>query len=432
MKEDFLHYIWQSGQFELSDLQTTKGQKLTLLRKGRHNTLAGPDFKEALVKIDKNQWAGSVEIHIRSSDWIKHKHSGDPLYSNVILHVVWEEDIPIQREDGTYIPCLVLKHRVAASALNTYRRMMRAVDGVPCAFGVHTIQDITLRAWMDRLMLERLENRNIDFSILMEQFNGDIQQVLYVKLFRNFGFGANHNAFEAIATHLEYRILLKHKNDLQDIESLLFGMAGLLEYIEHPDTYTLDLYRRFSHWKKKYGLIPRSKNALHFFKLRPANFPTIRLAQLAHFFFQSQHLVRHLLQNTHEKEYLQLFDLHVSEYWQDHYHFGKPSKRSNTGKLSKSTLRLLLINTIAPFLYYYGVHLDKQQYIDRAIHILESLPPEHNHIVTQWKNLGLNPISALDTQALIHLKKQYCSGKKCMNCAVGQSLIKASYNTTEG
>ncbi len=425
MREDFLHYIWKTGQFDIAELCTTDGLPITIRQKGLHNHLAGPDFQEAIINIDGVRWAGSVEIHVRSSDWIKHKHGEDPLYRNVILHVVWEEDVPIRHSNKDIIPCLSLRKRVHRQAVYAYNKLMLSSDRIPCAFGIKNTDSLTLHAWMDRLMVERLDRKKVAFQILDERYNNDTSRVFYTMLCRNFGFGINHDAFDAIAHHLDYHILLKHKNNLTDLEALFFGMAGLLEHLQQPDTYTLDLYRRFSHWKKKYGLIPRNKNALHFFKLRPANFPTIRLAQLAFFFHKVQHPVSKILEYTHEKQYRSMFDIEVSDYWKEHYDLGKKSKRKMKGKLSTPTLRLLLINTIVPFLYYYGVKNKDQSFIDRAMSILQSLPPEKNHIINQWQQLDITPRSALDAQALLHLKKYYCDEKKCMHCAVGHKIIQS-------
>ncbi len=425
MREDFLHYIWKTGQWDISCLKTTDGRPISILQKGRHNDLAGPDFLEAIVEIEGARWAGSVEIHLRASDWLKHKHSGDPLYHNVILHVVWEEDTRILREDGTEIPCIALRNRISKRAVNTYHKLMLSSDWVPCAFGLAQVTPLRMRSWMDRLMVERLEARKIQFQLLKEAYNNDTARIFFTVLFRNFGFGVNHKAFDEIARHLDYRIILKHRNERTDIESLLFGMAGFLEYPEIPDDYTLDLYRRFSHWKKKYGLIPRNKNHMHFFKLRPPNFPTIRLAQLAYFMHKHDNPVSSILEFTMEDEFKKLFDIRVSDYWQHHYNFGKARKRAISGKLSPGTIRLLLINTIIPFLYYYGVDTGRQKYLNRAMRIAQALPPEHNHIIRKWRANGVLPESALDSQALLQLKRYYCDAKRCMQCAVGHGIIRS-------
>lgn len=421
--EDVLHFIWKRGLWDVRDACTTEGVSLELIDVGRHNEHAGPDFFNAKLRVGEQVWAGTVEMHLRSSDWLRHGHSADPLYDSVILHVVWEEDVPIYRRGGERIPCLELKGRVDERMLERYARLMRSTAWVPCAGLVGQVPSIHLRAWTDRMVVERLEAKALHFQEVWERLEKDLEQTLYVMLMRNFGFGVNNDAFEELAMRLPYRIVQRHRTDRMDVEAMYYGVAGFLGQIDEQDGYVRELQLRFAHWRKKYALVPLSRQRWRFFRLRPYNFPTIRIAQFVDFITRHDHLVASVVEAGDYQSYAKLFDLRVSPYWRVHYRFGTASKRSHTGRLSPHSLHLLLINTVVPFLFFYADSHARDDLRDRAMEILEALPPEDNAIIRGWRRCGLEPGSALDTQAWLHLRRAYCEAHRCVHCRIGQYLI---------
>ncbi len=421
--EDVLHFIWMRGLWDVRGARTTDGQTLELIDAGRHNEHAGPDFFNAKLRIGEQVWAGTVEIHLRASDWLRHGHSADPLYDSVVLHVVWEEDAPIYRRGGERIPCLELKDRVDARMLERYGQLMRSTAWVPCAALVGQVPSLQLRAWTDRMVVERLEEKSQHIAEVWERLDKDLEQALYVILLRNFGFGVNNDAFEELAMRLPYRIVQRHRTERLDVEAMFFGVAGFLAEIDEQDSYMRDLHFRFAHWRKKYALVPLSRQRWRFFRLRPHNFPTMRIAQFVDFITRHAHLVASVVEAGDYRAYKRLFDLRVSPYWREHYRFGSKSRRSHMGRLSPRSLHLLLINTVVPFLFFYAEVHARDDLRDRAMEILEALPPEDNTIIRGWRRCGLEPKSALDTQAWLYLRRAYCEAHRCAHCRIGQYLI---------
>ncbi len=422
MKEEFLHFIWRLRRFHNNKLLTTEGAALEILHPGEQNFHSGPDFTNAKIKIGDTLWAGNVEMHLNSSDWLQHAHQNDRAYDNVILHVVLEEDIPIKRQSGERIPCLELKSRIPSKLSKQYLKLMANETWIPCQHLFFSVPDPTRNLWLDRMLVERLEQKTELIENALEQNQNDWEKTFYQTLARNFGVKINAEPFELLAKELPLLLLGKHKPDLLALEALLFGQAGMLEE-DLKDDYPKRLQKEYRFLQKKYTLQPIQKTSWKFSRLRPANFPTIRIAQFATLIFQSVHLFSKMLAAKNVVEIENMFALQLSNYWQTHYVFDKPSvKRKKT--LGKSTIHLLIINTIAPFLFLYGQRKDNTSYKDRALKLLEELPPEKNNIISRWKDLGVKPESAYQTQALLQLKNEHCKKKKCLECGIGNAVLK--------
>ncbi len=422
MKEDLLHFVWRTKRFDLSDLKTTEGEEIQIQSFGEHNSHAGPDFFNAKIKIGDTLWAGNVEMHLKSSDWNKHNHSDDRAYDNVILHVVLEEDEPIFRKSGERIPALELKKRISEKLSKTYLKLLHNEYWIPCQHHFFEVSEMKRNIWLDRLLVERLESKTDIIHQRLEQNKQHWEETFYQFLARNFGVKVNNDAFEQLARATPLIHLSKHKNDLFQIEAMLFGQAGMLEE-EFGDDYPNRLKKEYHFLKKKYKLEPIDKVNWKFMRLRPANFPTIRIAQFAQLIFQSAHLFSKILEAENVEALEKLFKIEASDYWKTHYTFDNESEEKPK-KLGKTAIHLFIINTIAPFLFVYGRQKAETAFQDKALALLESLKPEKNSIIDGWKNLGVKPESAAQTQALLQLKNQYCNQKRCLECSVGATILK--------
>lgn len=422
IREDLLHYLWKTKRFDVRNLRTTTGEAIEIQEFGKHNPNAGPDFLNAKIKIGETLWAGNVEMHVLASDWLKHEHSSDAAYENVILHVVLNEDIPIQRASGARIACLEMRSRIPQKLAANYQQLMHTEAWIPCANQFGEVSEMTKYFWLDRLLVERLEQKTDRIEARLKANQYDWEETFYQVLARNFGVKVNSDAFERLAESLPLLTLAKHKNQLFQLEALLFGQSGLLDK-EFEEAYPNQLKQEYQFLQKKYQLTPMRVVNWHFLRLRPANFPSIRIAQFALLIYQSTHLFRKILDAENAKQIKALFQVKLGEYWQTHYVFDKISvARKKT--LGDSTIRLILINTVAPFLFLYGVQKDDDTYQKRALELLETLKPETNTIITGWKNLGMKVESAYQTQALIQLKNTYCSEKRCLECAIGNAILR--------
>lgn len=422
MKEDFLHYVWRMRRFDHAALQTTTGEPVEVLQVGNHNTHAGPDFTNARLRIGDTLWAGNVEMHLNASEWLQHGHQHDRAYDNVVLHVVMEEDQPILRPNGERIPCLALKARVPAGLLASYQRLLHTEHWIPCQHEFYTMPRIGFELWLDRLLVERLEGRTAAMMERLAQNQYNWEETFYQFLARSFGVQVNMDPFEELARSLPLVTLAKHKGSLFQIEALLFGQAGLLAG-DFQDEYPQKLRQEYQFLRQKYSLSPMKGEAWKFLRMRPANFPSVRLAQFAVLVHQSAHLFSKILAAASIAEVENMFEVKLSNYWQDHYVFDKPSEH-RPKSIGKSTIHLLTVNTIAPFLFLYGKHKGEDKYKDKALAFLEQLPAEANNIISAWKALGVSPSSAYQTQALIELKKNYCQQRRCLECPVGHHILK--------
>ena len=384
---------------------------------GQYNTNQGPDFSDAKIKIGNTTWAGNVELHFKTSDWHKHDHHNDENYRNVILHVVWENDAT--GENG--IPILELREKVSKILLQRYESLMNAAGFIACENSIQHVQEITWESWKDRLLAERLTRKSEVVRNYLEQSNYHWEETFWWLLARNFGLAVNADAFEAIAKSIPLNILVKHKNQIHQLEALLFGQAGLLgeNFIED---YPKMLRKEFQFYNKKYNL--RSSNGRVFFlRMRPVNFPTIRLAQLAALVQQSAHLFSRIKEAASVEEVRKWFDVTANDYWHYHYRFDEVSLFRKK-KLGAAMIDNIVVNTIVPMLFAYGSYHREEKQKRKAINWLEKAHAENNTITKGFGHLGVDNKNAFDSQALIELRNEYCSKKRCLDCAVGNAILK--------
>lgn len=415
MNERLLQFIWQHQYFNKDQLHTTKGEPLQILFPGTYNTNQGPDFLNARILVDQIQLAGTVELHIRTSDWKAHGHSGDEHYNNVILHVVWEHD-------GTNDePVLELKGRIASTLINRYSELMQKKEQIPCASFLPLIPQLVWMSWKERLIAERLAQKTKQIHGLLQQTNRHWEDVFWRMLARNFGTPLNSDALEAVAQSLPVSLLAKHKNQIHQLEAMLLGQAGLLE-AEFNDAYVVMLQKEYRYLKKKHGL-QLIHQPLHFLRMRPSHFPTLRLAQLAMLVHQSSHLFSKVVEAKTVTEIKAMFNVTANDFWNTHYTLQEtsPSKKKNLGA---SMTDNILINTIIPMLFVYAAEQAAPEVQQKAINWLQQLPKENNRITRLWEAAQAPHTNAFDSQALLFLKKQYCDVKRCLSCAVGNTILK--------
>lgn len=420
MTEEFLHYIWQ---YRLYDpvLLLQSGEPLQVLHPGMHNRDSGPDFFNARIRIGNTTWAGNIEIHILSSDWNRHNHQLDPGYDNVILHVVWRDDAPVCRKDGSIIPTLQLDGLYNIYAWKNYLAFMASQQWVPCETQLSRIDPFIRNAWLDRVLVERLERKALQVEHILTLTRHDWAQAFYRLLAQNMGFKLNNQAFEMLAQSLPFQFLSKHTHDLFQLEAMVFGQAGLLEKL-YKDDYPRRLKKEYDFLKKKFDLTPIDAHLWRFMRLHPGNFPTIRLAQFSAIIHHSAAIISELFSSTDVATYQKLFGAEASEYWSTHYMFDKPSA-ARRKTLGVASVNLLIINLVAPMLVAYGRWKGDVTKAEKAVDLLMQVMPENNVIIRKWAALGMAAENAASTQALIELKTQYCDSKKCLSCSIGNELL---------
>ncbi|MEJ5996353.1 DUF2851 family protein [Pedobacter sp. Du54] len=420
--EEFLHFIWQFRLYGSLKLYTTSGEAIEVIRTGSLNKNSGPDFLHAKLVIDKTIWIGNIEIHIHSSDWLVHQHQHDTAYDNVILHVVYVNDEPIYRTDGTQIPTLILKDCFPVKFLIHYEQLIQSTNHFPCQKQVHSIDSFFINSFLTRVGIERLAQKSEEVYEKLNELKGNWDETFYHFMARNFGLKLNAMPMEMLSRALPQQILAKHKDNPFQIEALLFGQAGFLEQ-KFTDAYPQQLKQEFQFLKHKYNLKPLSVSLWKFMRMRPQNFPTLRLAQFAALVVNSNHLFSKIVVIKEYGKIAQLFDaLPVDPFWETHYHFHKEAENVRV-QLGKGTIQNILINTISLFLFAYGKYIDQQALIDRALALLEYLPSEHNVIIKQYCDAGVKVNTAFISQALLQLKKNYCNEKKCLNCGIGIKIL---------
>jgi hypothetical protein len=401
--------------------KTVEGSSLEIINPGIHNSDAGPDFFNAKIKLDGKLWAGNIEIHIRASDWYKHKHESDKAYNSVVLHVVTELDTPsVRDQSGRLIPQWVMQ--IPDHIQKNYLYLLHKDLSVPCLERINEIPDIYLTDWKNALSTERLERKTHTIFQLLEHYRDDWNEVFYIILARNFGFGINNDAFERLAKSLPLKYILKHSDSEMQVQALFLGQAGLLEDESIEDAYFLLLQQEYRFLSKKYELYPLDASIFKSLRIRPANFPHIKLVQLAGFIGKKHSLFSQMLEKNDLKEFRSLFFSNVGDYWKTHYRFGKESPKREKG-LGLSAIHILLINTVVPVLFAYGKKKNRETYMQQAFDLLEAIPSENNFIVNTFTRAGIQAYHAGDSQALIQLKKEYCDHKKCVFCRIGHRLM---------
>ena len=421
MKEDFLHYIWQHKKFDTSNLKTVNGEAITLVSVGQHNLNSGPDFFNAQLKIDQQLWAGNVEIHLITSDWFAHNHETDKAYDNVILHVVWEYDTDIYRKDNSIIPTLELKQYVSNTALKNYKKLFsKSQKWINCENDFSNVDNFVIQNWLERLYFERLERKSIEIDILLKASTNNWEAVLFKMLAKSFGLKVNGDAFLSLANSCDFSIVKKLQSKTLSLEALFFGQAGLLEN-NIEDGYYVELQKEYTFLKQKFRLNSLGTVPLQFFRLRPPNFPTVRLSQLANLYSKHHHLFAEIIETNSIKDFYSLFSVGTSIFWETHYTFSKSSKQSKK-QLTKSFIDLLLINSIIPIKFSYAKYQGKI-INNEIIDLIENIASEKNSIVNTFNSLKPVSNSALQSQALIQLKANYCDKNRCLQCVIGSTLL---------
>lgn len=421
MQENFLHYLWLYKKFDSISLKTVSEEELSIVSVGKHNVNAGPDFFNAQIIIDNQLWAGNVEVHIKSSDWFLHNHEQDKFYDNVILHVVWEHDTDVFRKDNTSIATLVLKDLVDKEVLKNYEKLfLKSNKWINCEHNFKDVDDFVLSNWLERLYLERLERKAKTIESLLKESKNDWEAVLFKMLAKNFGLKVNGESFFSLAQSVDFSIIRKTRPKQHLLEALLFGQAGLLES-DIENGYYINLVNEYRFLAQKFNLKNTQVLPLHFFRLRPLNFPTIRLSQLASLYNKQQNLFSKIIEIEDLNEFYDLFSVTTSDFWITHYTFQKESKPSSK-KVAKSFIDLLLINTILPIKFCYAKHQGVE--VDSNIlKIANIIASEKNSVIDAFNSLKKVSKSSLESQALIQLKTEYCDKNKCLQCAVGNALI---------
>lgn len=419
--EKLMQYVWKHRLWRSEDMVTNTGKKVRVVDPGLLNTDAGPDFFNAKIEIDGHMWVGNVEMHYRATDWKRHRHDSDKAYDSVILHVVAKDDAPVRRTNGELIPQLVLE--VSPQFNADYASLVGATIEVPCATKIKQVPHLTIVEWVEGLAFERLHGKVERIHQLLDSFNGSWEDVCYVTLARNFGFGINNDAFERLARRTPLRLLGKHSDSVLQIEALLFGQAGMLD-AQKPgmDSYYNQLCTEYAFLSNKFQLTPMEKESWKLFRIRPQNFPYRRIAMLAQFIEGGFRMMNRILEAEVEKEMRSLFEVELSGYWTKHYTFGKPNERANA-TLSRSSIDIILINTVAPLLYAYGELTGNYEMTDKTIKLLEDLRAESNSIVSHFVAYGIDCPDALTSQALVQLKREYCDARKCIYCKIGHHLL---------
>ncbi len=421
MKEELLHFVWKTKRFDFRHLTSTTGQPISILQFGHLNPNAGPDFLEGRIKIGKMEWAGHIEMHLKSSDWYKHGHQEDRKYDNVILHVVWEEDVPVFSKVQQRIPCLELKGRIPKQLILHYRQLIASRHRIPCEGLFATIPDSIKFMSLESLAVERLQVKSSTIAQLPEMVDGDIASAFYKHLASSFGLKVNTLPFELLAASLPLSIIGKHRGSALQCSALFHGQAGFLARTFKED-YPSQLKREYSFLKSKYDLTPIDIKHWKFLRMRPAGFPTLRVAMLATLYHTRDRLFSQIMYAKSVREVRELFMLELPIYWNNHYLFDKPSSPKSKS-LGDQTFRQILLNSIIPFMFYYGKWKGASSYCEKALDWMASMPVENNKITRMWKDLGLKSENGLQGQALIHLKKSYCDKKRCADCKMGGYLL---------
>jgi hypothetical protein len=419
MNEKLLQFIWQYALFQTHGLKTSSGESLSILQRGTLNTDAGPDFLNAKIRVDDTVWAGNIELHVYTSDWLKHQHDRDANFQRLILHVVYSNDVNIPQLD---FPVLELAPYINHNLLQNYAQLMGNLQPIACSPAIASVSSITLKHWLERLLIEKWQQKFEKWMQHLERNKGNWAQLFYEVFTRNLGAKVNDEVFETLARNTPLQILAKHKDNLAHLEAILFGQAGLIPQEDtHP--YYTELKVHYAFFKAKYKLMPINGYQWKFLRMRPANFPTIRIAQLAMLLHKSEQLFSKLLQVKDITEINQYFALPLSPYWQEHYRFGVDSKRSDK-PMGAQMQQLIWINTIAPLQMFYAFQNGTPDKMQQAMELLHQCAPEQNSIIATWKNCGIKPVNAAESQGLLYLYHNYCSPKRCLQCNIGLQILK--------
>jgi len=418
MTERLLQYLWQFQYFNKQSAILDNGDEMWVIHPGRFNANQGPDFLQARIKIENTLWIGHVELHVKTSDWFRHAHQHDRNYDNVVLHVVWEHDLP---DHHLTAPVFSLQSRVPRLLLQQYENWMKSPSFIACDQQAQHVRPIIWTAWKERLSIERLQHRTTTIISYLQQNNQHWEETFWWLLARNFGTTVNAEPFEAVARTLPVTLLARHRNQLNQLEALLMGQCGLLEG-DFDNRYAIMLQKEYRYLRKKYSLQP-IRQPVHFLRMRPMNFPTVRLAQLAALIYQAGHLFAHIKETASLGDIKKLLSVTASDFWNYHYTFSDMADYQPK-KAGRQMVHTIIINTVVPMLFAWGVMHNDEQLKNRALYWLESMPAERNHITDGFTSLGISNTHAGHSQALIELKSRYCDHRKCLDCSIGNALLK--------
>lgn len=432
MKEEFLHYLWKYKLYHTDKLYDDNGNKIVVISPGEYNRDSGPDFFNARIRIEETEWAGNVEIHFRSSQWYEHGHNTDPAYDNVILHIVTYNDKKVVNTRGTEIPASVISFD--QHIFEKYISLINNPFVIACQPDIRTIESFYLDHWLSNLAVERLKDKSEHILNIFYDTGNDWDETFYRMLARYFGFRVNREPFGLLATTLPFRIIRKHSDNLFQIEALLFGTAGFLEeklFREAiNDIYYAELVKEYKILSSKYTLSPLDGWIWKFSRLRPANFPTVRIAQLAAILTITGGLFSKVIEIDDIAKLRKMFEVQASEYWDNHYLFGKPGRLMPKCTGSQAA-DIILINTVIPLLFVYGRYRNSYDICEKALNFLDNIDPESNSVVSEWESAGINAESALYSQALLQLKNNYCSKRRCLDCRIGAKIISSGKRLKE-
>lgn len=421
MNERLVQFIWQFQYFNRHKLFTTHNERVAIEKPGAWNHHQGPDFSEAVINIAGTKWVGNVEVHIRSSDWHRHRHDNDARYANIILHVVWEDDAPVIDPYGQQVATLVLQPLVPKLLLDRYLQMMETMTAIPCQSFLPVLSGLAWSAWKERLAAERLQRRANEILAMLRESGGHWEEVCWWLIAGNFGMKVNFTLFGMMARSIPWTVICKHRNQPIQLEALLLGQANLLS-TKMEDNYSLLLQREFRFLKKKYQLVTIQKQPA-FLRMRPAAFPTLRLAQLAMFLHRTENLFAHVVESAGTGAMTEWFCVTANDYWHYHYRLGETTAFSPK-QVGRQLAENILINSIAPLLFACGLYHRNELMKEKAVRWLYELQAEQNQITRQWQRSGVPNRCALDSQALIELTNHYCTHKRCLDCAVGNRILK--------
>lgn len=428
MKENFLHYLWKFQLFDLDKLIAVKGEEIQVISPGIHNQDSGPDFLNARIRLDNQLWVGTVEIHLNSSHWYWHQHEIDQNYDAVILHVVWDHDVDVFMSNNKSLPTLELKGYISQDLLSNYFKLSKMDSKwIPCEEQISEIDSFLLNNWLERLYVERLERKSFLIMDLLKEYKNDWEAVLFCLLAKSFGLNKNGNTFYRLARSIPFVLVQKYSSEPEKLDALLFGQGGFLDN-ESDVPYVKKLHKEYQFLKTKHGLKPIANHEFQFFRMRPANFPTIRISQLSALYSDSKKLFSVLMNKKVVQGFYKVFDIQVNEFWQWHYTFDKASKRSSKN-LTKPFVDLLLINTIISLKFAYTRALG-QNIETELIELLYEIKSEKNTIVDGFSRLGIQSKNAFDSQSLLELKKNYCEAKRCLECVIGNKLLRSNNSNT--
>ena len=424
-REDFLQLVWKYQYFDKKDLRTTDHQQVQIFQVGFHNQGEGPDFRDATVVLDGVTLHGHVEVHRLASEWKQHAHGGDPAYNSVILHVVWENDKEVLRNDGTPLPTLELKGRIFLEIWRNYEQLLDFKSDLPCAHALSAVPEIIRFSALEKALVERLQEKSNLILEILNETKGDWEETAYRWLFACFGFKVNSRPMSELAARISYKTLQKHRTQVSALEAMLLGQAGLLpEQSDEP--YVQHLIREYDFYQKKFGFkSPLLRQHWTFMGARPTNFPTLRIAQLASILSKAPNLLQAVMEDSREfLAFKKLLQIPPSDYWKYHYSFGKPTEKMASKGISGSSLELLIINFVIPLWFAYGRYFEQQEWQERCFDLMQTIPGENNFIIRAFGEKGWKAENAFDSQGMIGLFRAYCQPQKCLSCKIGQSLLK--------